>query len=131
MALEQKQETKERKKFVFCFEQDNTIDTAWLDILISERVQSEKPDIMLGVMCGAIHIADKTISMAFQEFQNSLERGQIQGSNTLHNVIDVELINDAYKYKVQVTKSGANSYFLVMNGSFKEIEVHRLSDGGM
>lgn len=42
----------------------------------------------------------------------------------------VELINDGLKYKVNVTKSGANSYFLVMNGSFKEIEVHRLSDGG-
>lgn len=85
---------------------------------------------MLGVMCGAIHIADKAISLAFQEFQNSLERGQIQGSNTLHNVFDVELINDGHKYKVQVTKSGANSYFLVMNGTFKEIEVHQLSDGG-
>ncbi|XP_017779998.1 PREDICTED: acetyl-CoA carboxylase isoform X2 [Nicrophorus vespilloides] len=111
--------------------QENTIDTAWLDILISERMQSEKPDIMLGVMCGSLHIADKTISTSFQEFQNSLERGQVQGSNTLNNVVDVELINDGSKYKIQATKSGANSYFLVMNGSFKEIEIHRLSDGGI
>ncbi|KAJ8909874.1 hypothetical protein NQ315_013508 [Exocentrus adspersus] len=74
--------------------QENTIDTAWLDILIAERMQSEKPDIMLGVICSALHIADKTISTAFQEFQNSLERGQIQGSNTLTNVVDVELINE-------------------------------------
>ncbi|CAH0549065.1 unnamed protein product [Brassicogethes aeneus] len=111
--------------------QENTIDTAWLDILIQERVQSEKPDIMLGVICGALHIADKRISQAFQEFQSSLERGQIQGSNTLTNVVDVELINDAKKYKVQAAKSGANTYFLQMNGSFKEIEVHRLSDGGI
>lgn len=57
-------------------------------------MQSEKPDIMLGVICGSLHIADKTINTAFQEFQNSLERGQIQGSNTLTNVVDVELIND-------------------------------------
>lgn len=35
------------------------------------------------------------------------------------------------KYKVQATKSGPNTYFLQMNGSFKEIEVHRLSDGGI
>lgn len=74
--------------------QGNTIDTAWLDKMISERMQSEKPNIMLGVICGALHIADKTITIAFQEFQNSLERGQIQGSNTLTNVIDVELINE-------------------------------------
>lgn len=58
--------------------QENTIDTAWLDILISSRVQAEKPDVILGVMCGALHIADKQIGTAFQEFQNSLERGQIQ-----------------------------------------------------
>lgn len=57
-------------------------------------MQSEKPDIMLGVICGALHIADKSITNAFQEFQTSLERGQIQGSNTLTNVVDVELIND-------------------------------------
>lgn len=42
----------------------------------------------------------------------------------------VELINEGLKYKVTVTKSGANSFFIAMNGSFKEIEVHRLSDGG-
>ncbi|KAJ8957940.1 hypothetical protein NQ318_001938 [Aromia moschata] len=109
--------------------QENTIDTAWLDVLISERMQSEKPDVMLGVICGALHIADKSIGTAFQEFQNSLERGQIQGSNTLTNVVEVELINDGNKYKVQATKSGPNTYFLQMNGSFKEIEVHRLNDG--
>ncbi|KAI4455017.1 acetyl-coa carboxylase isoform a [Holotrichia oblita] len=111
--------------------QDNTIDTAWLDILISERMQSEKPDVMLGVICGALHIGDKAITTAFQEFQNSLERGQIQGSNTLNNIVDVELIHEGYKYKVQATKSGPHSYFLVMNGSFKEVELHRLSDGGI
>jgi hypothetical protein len=44
--------------------------------------------------------------------------------------VDVELIHEGYKYKVQATKSGPNSYFLVMNGSWKEIEVHRMSDGG-
>lgn len=57
-------------------------------------MQSEKPDVMLGVICGALHIADRTISTAFQEFQTSLERGQIQGSNTLTNVVDIELINE-------------------------------------
>ncbi|XP_063925251.1 acetyl-CoA carboxylase isoform X2 [Zophobas morio] len=111
--------------------QENTIDTAWLDILISEKVESEKPNVMLGVICGSLHIADKTVSTAFQEFQNSLERGQIQGSNTLTNVVDVELIHGGNKYKVQATKSGPNTYFLMMNGTFKEIEVHRLSDGGI
>lgn len=92
--------------------QENTIDTAWLDILISEKVQAEKPDVMLAVVCGALHIADKTIETAFQEFISSLEKGQIQASNTLTNVVDVELINNGNKYKVQATKSGPNTYFL-------------------
>lgn len=56
--------------------------------------------------------------------------GQVLSANTLDHHVSVELIHDGFKYKTQVTKSGLNSYFLIMNGSFKEIEVHRLSDGG-
>lgn len=110
---------------------DNTIDTTWLDALIAKRVQADKPDILLGVICGSLHIADRQITESFTQFQTSLEKGQIQAANTLTNVVDVELISQCVRYKVQVAKSGANTYFLVMNGSFKEIEVHRLSDGGM
>ncbi|CAG9801571.1 unnamed protein product [Chironomus riparius] len=110
---------------------DNTIDTAWLDALIAERVKSEKPDVLLGVICGSLHIADRQITEAFRSFQTSLEKGQIQAANMLTNVIDVELISEAIKYKVQAVKSGENSYFLVMNGSFKEVDVHHLADGAM
>lgn len=53
---------------------DNTIDTAWLDALIAERVQSEKPDIILGVICGALLIADRQITDTFTSFQTSLEK---------------------------------------------------------
>lgn len=49
----------------------------------------------------------------------------------LNHIVNVELIHEGYKYKLQTTKSGPNSYFLIMNGSFKEIETHRLSDGGI
>lgn len=110
--------------------QDNNIDTSWLDALIAERVQSEKPDIMLGVICGSILIADSIITAHFQEFQSVLQKGQIQSSSQLSNVVDVELINSGVKYRVQATKSGTTSYFLSMNGSFKEMEVHRMTDGG-
>ncbi|RVE46271.1 hypothetical protein evm_009095 [Chilo suppressalis] len=110
--------------------QDNNIDTSWLDALIAERVQSEKPDIMLGVACGSILIADSIITAHFQEFKSALEKGQIQGSGQLSNCVDVELIHSGHKYKVQATKSGPTSYFLNMNGSFKELEVHKLTDGG-
>ncbi|XP_008215451.1 acetyl-CoA carboxylase isoform X2 [Nasonia vitripennis] len=111
--------------------QTNNIDTAWLDALIAERVRSDKPDVLLAITCGALHIAENTINAAFSGFQTSLERGQIQACIDLDNVVYIELINDGFKYKVQVTKSGPNSYFLVMNGSYKEVEIHRLSDGGL
>jgi acetyl-CoA carboxylase / biotin carboxylase 1 len=54
--------------------QNNTIDTAWLDALIAERMQAEKPDVLLGVICGALHIADRSVIAAFNAFQASLER---------------------------------------------------------
>ncbi|CAK1546473.1 unnamed protein product [Leptosia nina] len=110
--------------------QDNNIDTAWLDALIAERVQSEKPDVMLGVLCGSILIADSIITTHFQEFKSALEKGQIQSASQLSNTVEVELIHGGYKYKVQATRSGLTSYFLAMNGSFKELEVHKLADGG-
>ena len=71
--------------------QQNNIDTAWLDLLIAERVRSDKPDVLLAVTCGALHIADRTITAAFSGFQTALEKGQIQASNDLDNVIDVSV----------------------------------------
>ncbi|GAB6029960.1 hypothetical protein CHUAL_005655 [Chamberlinius hualienensis] len=111
--------------------QNNTVDTAWLDLLIAEKVQAEKPDIMLGVICGSLHVADQTIMGSFQNFQTSLERGQILPATTLNNTVDVELVYEGIKYKVKATKSGISSYFLSLNGTYKEIDVHRLSDGGI
>ncbi|XP_063545623.1 acetyl-CoA carboxylase [Cydia strobilella] len=110
--------------------QNNDIDTSWLDALIAERVQSEKPDIMLGVICGSILIADSIITTHFQDFKSGLEKGQIQGSSQLSNCVEVELIHDGSKYRVQACKSGPTTYFLAMNGSFKELEFHKLTDGG-
>lgn len=54
--------------------QENSIDTAWLDVLIAERMQAEKPDVLLGVISGALHVADRNISNSFGNFQQSLER---------------------------------------------------------
>ena len=53
---------------------NNTIKTSWLDGLIAERFQTEKPDIMVAIVCGAIHIADAKFRTNFQNFRSSLER---------------------------------------------------------
>ncbi|KAH9518467.1 hypothetical protein Btru_016869 [Bulinus truncatus] len=111
--------------------QNNAITTAWLDKLIAEKVQAEKPDLMLGVVCGALHIADQAILTGFQDFQTSLEKGQIQPSYSLKNSADVEFILDGVKFKLKVVKTGPNGYFLLMNNSTLDLEAHRLSDGGL
>jgi acetyl-CoA carboxylase/biotin carboxylase 1 len=53
---------------------NNAAETSWLDGLIAERFQTEKPDIMVSLVCGAIHIADEKFRTNFQNFQSSLER---------------------------------------------------------
>ncbi|XP_049512514.1 acetyl-CoA carboxylase-like isoform X3 [Dermacentor silvarum] len=106
----------------------NTFDTGWLDKLIAERVQAEKPDTMLSVICGALHVAHRTIRENFRNFQTCLEKGQILPATTLTNTLTVDLIHELVKYTVQVSQCGPTSYFLVMNGSTRRVEAHRLSD---
>ncbi|XP_077530099.1 acetyl-CoA carboxylase isoform X3 [Haemaphysalis longicornis] len=106
----------------------NSFDTGWLDKLIAERVRAEKPDTMLCVICGALHVAHRTIRDNFRNFQTCLEKGQILPATTLTNMLAVDLIHDLVKYSVQVSQCGPTSYFLVMNGSSRRVEAHRLSD---
>ncbi|KAK1157586.1 acetyl-CoA carboxylase-like [Acipenser oxyrinchus oxyrinchus] len=113
-----------------CFQQ-NRIDTGWLDKLISEKVQAERPDTMLGIVCGALHVADVTLRNSVSNFLHSLERGQVLPAHTLLNTVDVELIYEAVKYALKVTRQSPNSYVVIMNCSCVEVDVHRLSDGGL
>lgn len=53
--------------------QDNTIDTSWLDALIAERVQSDKPYIMLGVICGGKQTTMKVSFISHLHINNSLK----------------------------------------------------------
>ncbi|XP_078582269.1 acetyl-CoA carboxylase-like [Branchiostoma floridae x Branchiostoma japonicum] len=111
--------------------QNNAISTGWLDRLIAEKVQAERPDTMLGVICGAMHVADHQIKSAVDHYQMSLERGQVLPPTTLTNTVELELIFEGFKYCLEVTRQSPSSYFLVMNDSSIEVDVHRLSDGGL
>lgn len=110
---------------------DSRFDTGWLDKLIAEKIQTEKPDLMLSLICTSLHVADRKIAAQFLNYQNSLERGQILPLSTLSTTVDVDLVSDKYQYKLQVTKCGPNHYIVIMNGSSVEVEVHRLIDGGL
>ncbi|XP_018116412.1 acetyl-CoA carboxylase 2 isoform X2 [Xenopus laevis] len=111
--------------------QNNEIDTGWLDHLIAEKVQAEKPDTMLGVVCGALNVADALFQICMNEFLHCLERGQVLPAATLLNIVDVELISERVKYKLKVARQSLTTYVIIMNNSHIEIDVHRLSDGGL
>ncbi|KAM4886700.1 acetyl-CoA carboxylase 1 [Sylvia borin] len=111
--------------------QQNRIDTGWLDRLIAEKVQAERPDTLLGVVCGALHVADVSLRNSVSNFLHSLERGQVLPAHTLLNTVDVELIYEGKKYVLKVTRQSPNSYVVIMNSSCVEVDVHRLSDGGL
>uniref|UniRef100_A0A1A8NE37 acetyl-CoA carboxylase n=1 Tax=Nothobranchius rachovii TaxID=451742 RepID=A0A1A8NE37_9TELE len=111
--------------------QQNVIDTGWLDRLISEKMQAERPDTMLGIVSGALHVADVNLRNSVSNFLHSLERGQVLPAHTLLNTVDVELIYEGIKYVLKVTRQSPNSYVVIMNNSLAEVDVHRLSDGGL
>lgn len=62
---------------------------------------------------------------------HSLCRGQVLAAHTLLNTVDTELIYEGMKYVLKVTRQSPNSYVLIMNNSSVEVDVHRLSDGGL
>uniref|UniRef100_G3S1F5 acetyl-CoA carboxylase n=1 Tax=Gorilla gorilla gorilla TaxID=9595 RepID=G3S1F5_GORGO len=111
--------------------QNNDIDTGWLDYLIAEKVQAEKPDIMLGVVCGALNVADAMFRTCMTDFLHSLERGQVLPADSLLNLVDVELIYGGVKYILKVARQSLTMFVLIMNGCHIEIDAHRLNDGGL
>ncbi|XP_006870497.1 PREDICTED: acetyl-CoA carboxylase 2 [Chrysochloris asiatica] len=111
--------------------QNNDIDTGWLDHLIAQKVQAEKPDIMLGVVCGALNVADAMFRTCMTDFLHSLERGQVLPAASLLNIVDVELIYGGIKYILKVARQSLTMFVLIMNGCHIEIDAHRLNDGGL
>nr|XP_055054624.1 acetyl-CoA carboxylase isoform X7 [Misgurnus anguillicaudatus] len=110
---------------------NNDIDTGWLDHLITEKVKAERPDTMLGVVCGALHVADASFRESMSDFLHSLERGQVLPAVSLVNTVNVDLIYDRVKYCLKVARQSPTTYVIIMNGSDIEVDVHRLSDGGL
>ncbi|XP_065669761.1 acetyl-CoA carboxylase isoform X2 [Hydra vulgaris] len=109
----------------------NKLDTGWLDKRIADKMKSISPDTIPAVICGALHVADNIISSNFVKYQAAISRGQVPKPESLRNSELVELIQGETKYVLMVTRSGPNQYFLVMNNSTLEVDIHRKSDGGL
>ncbi|XP_056232116.1 acetyl-CoA carboxylase isoform X2 [Seriola aureovittata] len=110
---------------------NNDIDTGWLDHLIAEKVQAERPDTMLGIVCGALHVTDASFRKSMSDYLHSLERGQVLPAASLLNSVNVDLIYEGVKFCLKVARQSPTTYVIMMNGSNIEIDVHRLSDGGL
>ncbi|XP_034547322.1 acetyl-CoA carboxylase isoform X2 [Notolabrus celidotus] len=110
---------------------NNDIDTGWLDHLIAEKVQAERPDTMLGIVCGALHVADASFRKSMSDYLHSLERGQVLPAASLLNSVSVDLIYEGVKFYLKVARQSPTTYVIIMNGSNIEIDVHRMSDGGL
>ncbi|KAM8886755.1 acetyl-CoA carboxylase isoform 2-T4 [Spinachia spinachia] len=110
---------------------NNDIDTSWLDHLIAEKVQAERPDTMLGIVCGALHVADASFQKSMSDYLHSLERGQVLPAASLVNSVNVDLIYEGVKFCLKVARQSPTTFVIMMNNSNIEIDVHKLSDGGL
>ncbi|XP_038560546.1 acetyl-CoA carboxylase isoform X4 [Micropterus salmoides] len=110
---------------------NNDIDTSWLDHLIADKVQAERPNTMLGIVCGALHVADTSFQKSMSDYLHSLERGQVLPAASLLNSVSVDLIYEGVKFFLRVARQSPTTYVIMMNDSNIEIDVHRLSDGGL
>ncbi|OAF72148.1 hypothetical protein A3Q56_00089 [Intoshia linei] len=111
--------------------QDNKIDTGWLDGFIRLKLKSEKPDPLIATVCTALHIAFVDIQLKFQIFKDKLEKGQICGQETISNCKTVDLEYDGYKYNIMVAKISEYVFFVILNDSIMEVNIHKVLDGGL
>lgn len=111
--------------------ENNTINTGWLDMLISKRLTAERPDPMLAVFCGAVTKAHKASQECFQQYKQNLERGQVPGRDMLKTVFTVDFIYEDLRYNFTVTRAAPSIYTLYLNGTKTQVGVRELSDGGL
>ncbi|KAF9960840.1 acetyl-coenzyme-A carboxylase, partial [Mortierella alpina] len=111
--------------------EENTINTGWLDSLISNNLTAERPETMLAVMCGAVNRAHTISEECIKEYKKSLEKGQVPSKDVLRSVNQLDFIYDGVRYNFTATRSGPNSYTLYLNGSMISISVRPLTDGGL
>ncbi|KAI7874489.1 acetyl-CoA carboxylase [Lichtheimia hyalospora FSU 10163] len=111
--------------------EENTINTGWLDMLISKKLTAERPDPMLAVFCGAVTKAHSQSVDCRQLYKQSLERGQVPSRDMLKTVFTVDFIYEDQRFNFTVTQSSPSIYTLYLNGTKTQVGVRDLTDGGL
>ena len=111
--------------------EDNTITTAWLDELISNKLTAERPDPMIAILAGSVTKAHLASEECIEEYRKGLNKGQVVSKDVLKTVFPIQFIYEGERYKFTVTRSSLDSYHIFINGSKCSIGVRPLSDGGL
>ncbi|RLN37492.1 hypothetical protein BBO99_00001939 [Phytophthora kernoviae] len=111
----------------------NHISTSWLDERIKHhnevRLQG-RPDPLMVVLVGAVCCAYQSSNALQEEYVSQLERGQLPHNSLLSQEEPLELIYEGIKYNIKAHRSGPIQFTLSCNGSYVQVEIRTLSDGG-
>ncbi|CAI5744621.1 unnamed protein product [Peronospora destructor] len=111
----------------------NRISTSWLDERISHhnevRLQG-RPDPLMVVLVGAVCCAYQASNTLQEEYISQVERGQLPHNDFLSQEESLELIYEGIKYNIKACRSGPIQFTLFCNGSYVQVEIRTLSDGG-
>lgn len=111
--------------------ESNTITTAWLDNLISERLTAERPDTTLAIICGAVTKAHFISEANIAEYKRILEKGQSPAKELLATVVPLEFVLEDTKYRATASRSSLTSWSIYVNGSSVSVGLRPLADGGL
>ena len=106
--------------------------TGWLDQLIRERDAPKEPDTRISSIAAALHIADRQWATQRAQYRQALERGQVLPLEALaQSVIQLSLVHKGRVIRLKVMRPGANEFTIELNQSTLNMEIVRLSDGGI
>lgn len=109
----------------------NTIDTAWLDLLISQNsTRPPKPHKAVVVISGVAIKSLQEFSAQEKLFTDALERGQNLSREFLKTQRSMDLVYDRMRYDFHVARTGSDTLKLEINGSAVDVHLRILNDGG-
>lgn len=110
---------------------DNTIDTAWLDLLIGQKdVTAARPQPLLAVLCAAAWRAYIAQRSKDTTLMRALLRGHPPPKGSLITSSPGELLYEGIKYRYTVSTSSHSTFTIYMCGGSVEVGVRPLADGG-
>lgn len=110
---------------------ENTFSTEWLDRLIAEKLECEKPDLSVSVVCGSVFKAFSMYEFNAVEYINSLERGQVPGKEVLSTQFAMDFIYSGQRFIVNTFRTGSEEISVRINGVSNTVNVKKMADSGL